>query len=70
MKKEKRNDRGTYRASWGPIAFFQILFARLKDERPWGVVVENMDSKFRLHDFLAALTWPSDLTSCAQASSL
>lgn len=37
-----------------------MLFGRLKDKRPCGEAVKNMDSEFRLHDFLAALTWPAN----------
>lgn len=64
---------GTYRASWGPggrshtcpfTLLFQMLFGRLKEKRPCGVAIKNMDSEFRLHDFLAAFTWPADLTFC------
>ena len=62
---------GTYRVSWGPggrshtcsFTFFsQMLFGRLKDKRLCGAAVKNMYSEFRLHDFLAAFTWPADLT--------
>lgn len=48
-----------------PFYFFsQMLFGRLKDKRPLGEAVKNTDSEFRLHDFLAALTWPANLTFC------
>lgn len=39
-----------------------MLFGRLKDKRLCGAAVKNMYSEFRLHDFLAAFTWPADLT--------
>lgn len=41
-----------------------MLFGRLKNKRPCGAAVKNMDSEFRLHDFLAALTWPANLIFC------